>query len=214
MNRYLAACGNNTKKAMTLYRYNLLLSRELFTVIGCFEIALRNRIDAHYLGKHGDDWLKKAVDTGGMYMTRSSRIAAGIIQDALRSLGHQYSHSKMVAELGFGFWRYQFANPQFNAAGATLLQIFPGKPTSTPQRQYNNRTIFNELAKINTLRNRIAHHEPICFKPGQPTVNTNYAAQNYALIIKLFHWMRIDEQDLLYGLDHVPKTISKTDNLL
>ena len=41
MNRYLAACGGDSRKAMTLYRYNLQLSQETFTIISCFEVALR-----------------------------------------------------------------------------------------------------------------------------------------------------------------------------
>jgi hypothetical protein len=42
MNRYLLACSSNTRKTMTLYRKNLQLTQELFTVISCFEVALRN----------------------------------------------------------------------------------------------------------------------------------------------------------------------------
>lgn len=49
MARYLAASGSNTKKAMTLYRKNLQLSQELFTVISCFEVAIRNGIDRVYV---------------------------------------------------------------------------------------------------------------------------------------------------------------------
>ena len=45
MNRYLVASNGNTRKAMTLYRLNLKLSQEFFTVISCFEIALRNKIE-------------------------------------------------------------------------------------------------------------------------------------------------------------------------
>jgi hypothetical protein len=37
MSRYLSACNNDTKKAMTLYRLNLRLSQELFTVVSCFD---------------------------------------------------------------------------------------------------------------------------------------------------------------------------------
>jgi len=33
MGRYLQACGGDSRKAMTLYRYNLQLSQEMFTVI-------------------------------------------------------------------------------------------------------------------------------------------------------------------------------------
>ena len=45
MTRYVNACGGNTRKAMTLYRYNLRLSQEVFTIISCYEVALRNAID-------------------------------------------------------------------------------------------------------------------------------------------------------------------------
>ncbi len=41
MERYLTACGANTRKAMTLYRYNLQISQEMFTIVSCFEVALR-----------------------------------------------------------------------------------------------------------------------------------------------------------------------------
>jgi len=53
------------------------------------------------------------------------------------------------------------------------------------------------------LHNRIAHHEPVCFLPSQPVINTTYARQQYNLILQLFQWMNIDEQSLLYGLDHI-----------
>lgn len=58
MNRYLSACGGNTRKAMTLYRKNLLLTQELFTVIGCFEVGLRNTIDQKAISILGQNWLR------------------------------------------------------------------------------------------------------------------------------------------------------------
>lgn len=58
MGRYLTACQGNTRKAMTLYRYNLKLSQETFTVISCFEVALRNAIDNQLSANLGADWLK------------------------------------------------------------------------------------------------------------------------------------------------------------
>lgn len=39
MERYLIACGGNTRKSMTLYRYNLQVSQEMFTIVSCFEVA-------------------------------------------------------------------------------------------------------------------------------------------------------------------------------
>lgn len=213
MTRYLAASGNNSKTAMTLYRKNLHLSQELFTAISCYEIALRNAIDRHYTDVHGPDWLRQAAATGGIFDNQQCRLTADNINDAIRKLNNRYTHSKLVAELGFGFWRYMFAPHQYFLAGQTLLAIFPAKPQSTPGMQYNASFVFNQLFKINNIRNRIAHHEPICFVPGQPVKNITYVRQHYALLLQLFQWMSIDESKLLYGLDHINNICNQIDAL-
>ena len=213
MNRYLKACDANTRKAMTLYRLNLRLSQELFTVISCFEVALRNAIDQHYTNALGNNWLCTAASSGGIFDNRYCLFTATTIADVIKDLGYTYTHPKLVAELGFGFWRYLFATRQYRAGGQSLLRIFTAKPQSTQGNQYNASYIFNELAKVNDLRNRIAHHEPICFIPGKAIKNTQYSRQRYMLILRLFRWMTIDEGRLLYGLDHVNNTLDRIDDL-
>jgi hypothetical protein len=113
----------------------------------------------------------------------------------------------------FGFWRYLFARAQYLAGKQTLLRIFPAKPRSTSRVQYNNVFVFNQLAKINDVRNRIAHHEPICFLPGYPINDSNYTRQHYSLILQLFQWMQVDEKSLLYGLDHINDITLQVDKL-
>jgi hypothetical protein len=213
MRRYLTACGGNTRDAMTLYRKNLKLSQELFTVISCFEISLRNAIDKHYIASFGNDWLQMAASPSGIFDNTRYRLTQTNIIEGIRSLHHLYTHNKLVAELGFGFWRYLFSVHQFRVAGQSLLAIFPAKPKSTPTMQYNANYIFVELAKLNDLRNRIAHHEPICFAPGLPVVETIYARQHYNLILQLFQWMKINEAALLYGLDHIIGVCNEIDNV-
>lgn len=178
MNRYLLACGGNTRKAMTLYRKNLQLTQELFTVISCFEVVLRNSIDAKITLSLNNDWLRNAAIPGGIFDTPKCRLTRENINDAIGKL-QKYSHYKLIAELGFGFWRYMFAQNQFNATGRILLKVFPSKPVSSQAIQYNNTYIFNQLAQLNTFRNRMAHHEPICFLPGQSVKNSTYARQHY-----------------------------------
>jgi hypothetical protein len=213
MSRYLTACAGNTKKAMTLYRKNLQLSQELFTIISCFEITLRNAVDSHCRAAFGNDWLRDAVLPSGIFDTSQTWLTKTNIQDALTKLNYRYTHSKLVAELGFGFWRYMFASHQFNATGRTLLRIFPAKPTSTPAMQYNQTYVFNQLMQLNDIRNRIAHHEPICFTPGHPAKDTQYVRQHYTLILQLFQWMSIDVAALLYGLDHINSVCNDVDAL-
>jgi hypothetical protein len=213
MARYLLASGNNSKKAMTLYRKNLHLSQELFTIISCFEVALRNAINHQYAYQYGSDWLRNSALSRGIFNAPNCRHAKEVINKAITKLGVRYTHTKLLSEMDFGFWRYLFAQPQFYAGGQTLLRIFPSKPTSTPAIQYNHTFVFNQLERINALRNRIAHHEPICFLPAQSVINTTYARQHYNLILQLFQWMNIDELSLLYGLDHITTVCNEIDTL-
>lgn len=97
--------------------------------------------------------------------------------------------------------------------GQTLLHIFPKKPTSTRQHRYDNSYVFQELDYINKLRNRIAHHEPICFSRPNPIIDTSYAFNQYTRIIRLLNWMDINSSSLLFGLDHVSDACSKINNL-
>ena len=215
LQRYLTACGGDTKKTMTLYRLNLNLSQEVFTLLSCFEVAIRNSIDAVLVANLGCDWLRDAVMPGGIFDIPDCRDSAKIIRKAYTRLqrNHSYTHSKLLAEMEFGVWKYMFANPQYRVTGRVLLSIFPNKPRSTAQCQYNNTYMFNELDGINILRNRIAHHEPICFALRQPSIGPSYILIAYQQLHTLFLWMGIDSHSLLYGLDHVQQVCRKINQL-
>lgn len=213
MNRYLVACNGDKRRAMTLYRKNLKLSQELFTLISCFEVALRNAIDSYYNSHLGNDWLRNAVAPGGIFDNSDCSNSARAIQEEITRLNTRYSHSKLVAGLGLGFWRYMFSRNQYRAGGQQLLSIFPSRPHSSPSIQYNRAYVEGELKKINDLRNRIAHHEPICFVSGMPIKDTTYARLHYGIILQLFQWMQIDEASFLYGLDHINSTCDNIDGL-
>ena len=211
MQRYVLACGNDTRRAMTLYRYNLKLSQEMFTLISCFEVSLRNKINKEMVAIFGNDWLRDFILPGGRFDT-DPRVdgTRKIIKKAYEGLirSHNYSHTKLLAEMEFGVWKFMFNNVQYRMVNRCLLNIFPNKPTSTAQHQYDNTFVFNDLNVINTIRNRIAHHEAICF--GNPVcIDTQGVLDCYARIMRLFHWMNINANTLLYGLDHVGQVSSR-----
>lgn len=214
MSRYLNACNGNKRKAMKLYRENLKLSQQLFTIISCFEIALRNSIDKELTHALGKDWLRDAVLPGGIFDNHSTERSKKTISKAYSGLSTSYTHFKLIAEMEFGIWKYMFSNPQFRATGQCLLNIFPHKPTSSASCQYNHSYIFKELDGINRLRNRIAHHEPIYFKPSSDEVNLTYVNLQYDRIKKLLKWMDIDFDSLVYGLDHFSKCCNIINNIL
>lgn len=212
MQKYLLACNNDSKRAMTLYRYNLKLSQEMFTLISCFEVALRNKIDKQLTTNLGNDWLRDAViPNGRLYYDLRVEKTRKIIEKAYNELmrSHTYSHSKLLSAMEFGVWKYMFSNVIYALMGQTLLRVFPNKPISTRQHQYDNSYIFQELDYINKLRNRIAHHEPICFSRPNAVIDTSYALNQYARMMRLFNWMGIDGASLMFGLDHVGSACSK-----
>jgi len=73
--------------------------------------------------------------------------------------------------------------------------------------------VYNDLDGINRVRNRIAHHEPICFDQGTVVINTTFIRDQYRLIKEIFSWMNIDATQLLYGLDHVEQICDKIDKI-
>ena len=215
MGRYLVSCGNDTRKAMTLYRLNLKVSQEMFTVISCFEVALRNAIDHKLVPILGKDWLRDASRPGGIFDLKGTRDTFDVIRreySALQKAG-EYDHDRLLSKLSFGVWKYMYGRPQYAATGKSLLTIFPNKPRSSPSMQINATYIYNELDSINVLRNRIAHHEPICFDKTKSRIDTCYAREKYRQIIKLYNWMGIDSGALLYGLDHVERICDRIDRL-
>ncbi len=215
MRKYVASCGGDTRKAMTLYRLNLRLSQEIFTIISCFEVALRNAIDHQMAARWGGDWLRDFVIPGGLFFN-DPRIQTSrkIIYKAYEGLmrNNKYSHHKLLAEMEFGVWKYMYSAIEYKLAGRILLKAFPKKPKSTPQKNIDHLYVFNELDFINNMRNRVAHHEPICFD-GSGNIDTFYVESRYQKMLNLFKWMEIDSSSLLYGLDHVKAVCARINAL-
>lgn len=215
LQRYLDACDGDPVKTLELYRANVRVSLEMFAVVGAFEIALRNAIDRIMTSTYGANWLRDAVLPGGLFDVPQCCDHARIIRFAYDKLcdKHIYTHGHLLDKMEFGIWKYMFSGPQYRASGRILLQIFPNKPTSTRLVQYNNTTIFNELDHINSLRNRIAHHEPICFPTGKSVITDNYIQWIYTKIVTLFNWMGIDSTNYLANVSQLTLSIDRLSKL-
>ena len=210
LGRYLNATQQNKSQAVRLYKSNLHLSQALFGVIAILEIALRNAIDQHYQKQFQQiDWLRGNIQPTGLFYDPTLRNHAGRFEQAekirtiINSLKKNYSHDRIVAELSFGFWRYMFSGIQFNVFGNTLLQIFPNRP-----KGINQKVVFQKLTEINNLRNRIAHHESICFdKNNAPS--TLYSQKHYQDIIDILTWLGYSHKQILTGIESPQKDWKK-----
>lgn len=210
LGRFLTATQGNKSQAVRLYKYNLRLSQSLFGTISMLEIALRNAIDKHYQQQlNQPDWLKHSSQPSGLFNDPSLRNHAGRFEQAEKvnstiiALRKHYSHDKLVAGLSFGFWRFMFSGIQFKVFGNTLLQIFPNRP-----KGINQKNIYQKLTDINNLRNRIAHHEPICFDVNnKPSIL--YSQRHFQDILELLEWLGYPSKQILSGLESPKKDWEK-----
>ena len=200
LSRYLNACAGDKNKALILYRYNLKLCQKFYGVLGLFEVVFRNAVNEHYKRHFGDeDWIRTQIHAGGM-LESSPQVSDVTRYISKLSDAGKYTHDRLVSSVSFGFWSYLFNKQPFRKGGQSLLAIFPHKTKGLGQR-----AIYNELMEIKSFRNRIAHHEPICFDmDGNKDVE--FAQSNYNQILKYvgFYWVTT-RMNCSMGMDCCPE---------
>ncbi len=208
LNKYLVACGGNTSKALNLYRHNVKLCQKFYGILNIFEVVLRNAINAHYQSVFNDtDWMANQMEAGGMIENAPHKNEVCRIVATLRQNG-RYTNDRVVSSVSFGFWTYLFTRQPFRLGGQNLLRIFPNRTAGLGQR-----AVFNELQEIKNFRNRIAHHEAICFDENG-NIDMTITQSKYALILKYIDFLGYQSGHLFYGVDILPdSTIAKIEAL-
>lgn len=107
LSRYKAACVNDTRKTVRLYRANIRISQAFLAVLGIFEIVLRNKIDTHYKARFpaaggAHEWLFNSTLPGGFLTAPNCRNSRLKITDTYNSLGTAYTHDKLLS--GIKLW--------------------------------------------------------------------------------------------------------------
>ena len=199
MSKYNRVTHGDKVRTVQLYHHNLKLSQRLFGVIGMFEVALRNAIYNHYCNSFNDtEWITEQAAPGKLLEHEADEVLR-VKNDFIRK--DVYSADKMVASFSFGFWTYLFTRRNYKVGGKTLLQIFPNRCKGLKQTD-----VYNDLTQIREFRNRIAHHEPICFDANH-LLSTTYAYRLYTLIRTYLEYMG-------YDADKVLKIVEKPDGVL
>ena len=200
LNKYLVACGGNTSKALTLYRHNVKLCQKFYGILNIFEVVLRNAINIHYQSIFNDtNWVENQIQPGGMIENAPQKDEVLRIIATLRRNG-RYTNDRIVSSVSFGFWTHLFTRQPFRLGGQNLLRIFPNRVAGLGQR-----AVFNELQEIKTFRNRIAHHEAICFDDNG-NIDLSRTQSKYALILKYLDFLGYNSNHLFYGIDIMPDT--------
>ena len=205
MRKYLNACAGNKQKAMQLYRYNVRLCQRFYGALNLFEVMFRNAINEHYASYYSDsDWIVNQADTGKLLEYNKDEIRQTEAGYRRRGI---YNNDKMVASLTMGFWTKLFSKKRYKRGGKTLLQIFPNK-----RKGKNQADVYKDLTHIREFRNRIAHHEPICFD-GSGNISTAFARRHYQLICEYIGYIGQDPDNVIQWVEKPDEVLNKIDSI-
>ncbi|WP_274919470.1 hypothetical protein [Streptomyces sp. WZ-12] len=157
---YLAACGGDATAALVLYRWNSAAAAAFFESLGHLEIMLRNAMDARLVHRQQHrgrtaEW----YDDPAVPLSDKARADIRTARQRAQRGGAATPRGKIIAELGFGFWRFLLAR-QYRA---TLWPDLAGAFPHAPSRALT--LIEDPVQRLHKLRNRIAHHEGIWTMP-------------------------------------------------
>jgi hypothetical protein len=205
INKYARACGGNKRKTMQLYRLNLRLCQKFYGVLNIFEVVLRNAVNDHYATYFTDsDWIVNQAKAGGLYAHEQDEIRITANDYKKRGI---YNNDKMVSALTFGYWTHLFSKKRYKLGGKTLLKIFPKKA-----KGLNQADVYEDLTHIREFRNRIAHHEPICFD-GNGNISTAFARRHYQLICDYISYFGLHPNDVIQWAETPDEILKKIDRV-
>lgn len=205
MSKYLSACNGDKQKTMQLYRYNLRLCQRFYGVLSLFEVILRNAVNNHYMVYFSDvDWIVNQADNGKLLVHDKDEIKQAEADYKKRGI---YNNDKMVSSLTFGFWTFLFTKNNYKKGGKTLLRIFPNKAKGK-----NQADVYLDLTHIREFRNRIAHHEPICFD-GNGQISTSFARKHYQLICDYIGYFGQPSESVIQWSEKPDSILDKIDQM-
>lgn len=165
--------------ALELYRWNMQISAAFLPCLQVCEVLLRNSVSHVLTLRHGNRW---AWERG--FIGTLPNPTKGYNQRTALAKATQGTTdiNNVIPELNFAFWQMMFTSRHDVQLWLPYLtQIFPNAPISNVSQLRNE--IYKELEIIRSLRNRIAHHEPIFKRNLQ---------QDYERIIKIIRYQSID----------------------
>lgn len=156
---YRKEAANDEVYAIELYLYNARVAKSLLYPLQMAEVTVRNAINEVFSRDFGERW----PFIGDFASTYAGKPPMEAIFEARRRLKrsgiHYPSTADVVATLSFDFWSNLFRDDYDRFLWATsdrLRAVFPLLPRP------NGRPDVQALVRrVNRLRNRIAHHEPV-----------------------------------------------------
>jgi len=161
---YLSATKGDEIEAIKLYQWNSKVSQSLYIYLQAWEVTLRNKVNEFLTWKYKETWPYDHIRAVRNFKSDDQRRLAETItrQERDRRI-KPVATSVIVADLSAGFWVSQIS-ARYGVTYSwryNIQRVFQHEPSLTQPDAWD---ICNDLL---TLRNRVAHHEPLFHLPLQ-----------------------------------------------
>lgn len=198
---YVDLALGDRAKAVELYHWTGNVAGGLMTDFRVLEVLLRNRIDTamatHARQRAGvGEWFDDPqwIEPPGHWWDQAAIDSIDRAKHELRqqlSPGRSMQRGQLVAKLSFGFWKrptHARYEESFWLPALDKAFVVPA-PNAVARREM----LFDHLTVLNDLRNRVAHHEPIC-KPWRFIVRGGRDVMypldvQYRMLVNVTEWI-------------------------
>ena len=201
---FLDDCDNDLEQALALYAWNARIASAFLEDLGRLEVVIRNRFDEALtmhtaLAGLPPPWFDHESLFPGRQGKRTLDDIAKAKIRATRNGKLLMVQSRVIVELGLGFWRFLCSARHHTAMWVPVLAAqFPEHPMSGNAVRIRA-DVESRMAQLHSLRNRVAHHEPI-----HRRVLTDEAVS----ILELAGWMCADTHAWMVELSRVPAVLA------
>lgn len=149
---YKRATGQDRGKAIELYHWNMAMGQALYGPLQTLEVAMRNSMNRELSDRYGVRWYENnPAFMGEAQVEKIQKVKNRFDKNRPLLL------SDLVADLSFGFWCALIEHQMYEEVWRQALhKAFPHRPKGTKR---SGASI--PIIRLSSLRNRIAHHEPI-----------------------------------------------------
>ena len=201
---YLQTTHDHLATAIERYDWNARVGAALQEDLGRLEVIFRNAIDealVNYGSSHG--WQRVWYERKGLFPGGKTYPAVANIAKARQRATNRWtrpeSHGRVIAALGFGFWRYLCEPHHFTSLWVpALASVFAQHPSRGNPRQIRA-DVADRMQRLHFLRNRIAHHEPI---------HQRNLARDHAQLLEVVGWICPDSHTWVAVRSQTPTVIA------
>lgn len=197
------------EELLGVYMWAQAVSASLHPFLGLAEVVLRNAIHQSLSAQcskgqsESFPWYDRA-ETGSLPLHgKSKEKVEEILSEGIPPIRKavQPAPDAVIASLSFGFWPNVMEGLSGVYAPRAFTNVFPAHPNSKPQhwsRLSNRETVVLRLKRLQALRNRISHFEPV-WKPhwlGVPSTNWSHSVKGlrdfHSDMVELLSWCSSD----------------------